>query len=159
MKKFLDEFKTFALKGNMIDMSIGVIIGGAFSTVVGSLQGNIFNPLIGLLTGNVDLNDALKLTLVKEVLDETGKVVTPEVAVKFGAFISSLFNFLIMAFVVFLFVKALNKLRTLSDKLLKQKEKEAEAAPAAPTTKVCPYCKSEIAIDATRCPHCTSELE
>jgi len=114
---------------------------------------NIFNPLIGLLTGGIDLNDALKVKIAENVVD--GEIVP--VTVNFGAFLSALINFVIMAFVVFLFVKVINKLRE-GEAALKNRKKESEAAPAAPTTKKCPYCQSEIDINATRCPHCTSEL-
>ena len=156
MKKFIEEFKAFALKGNMIDMAIGVIIGGAFTALVGAFTANIVNPLMALIPGVNSLDNALKIVLKEAVLGEDGAVVTEEVAIKFGAFISAIITFLILALIVFMVVKAINKLRRLEE------ERKAAAAPApepeAPTTKICPFCKSEIAIDATRCPHCTSEL-
>ena len=163
MKKFIKEFKEFAVKGNMIDMAIGVIIGGAFTALVTAFTTNIVNPLLTLIPGMDSLDDSLKIILkpeVKAVVDEAGEVVTaasPEVAIKFGAFISAIITFLILALIIFLFVKALNKARKASEEL--KKKEEAPAAPQEPTTKICPYCQSEISIKATRCPHCTSELE
>ena len=156
MKKFIAEFKEFALKGNMIDMAIGVIIGGAFTALVGAFTANIVNPLLALIPGVNGLDDALKIVLKEAELDAAGAVVTEEVAIKFGAFISAIITFLILALIVFMLVKAINKLRKLEE------ERKAAAAPApepeAPTTKICPFCKSEIPIDAVRCPRCTSEL-
>ena len=143
MKKFMKEFKEFALKGNMFDMAVGMIIGAAFTALVNNLVTNIFNPIIGLITGGIDLENALKLEIGSKEIDG---VMTP-LTINFGAFISAIINFVIMAFVVFMIVKAMNKARSL------KKEEEA-----APTTKKCPFCKSEIPIEATRCPHCTSEL-
>ena len=130
MKKFIQEFKTFALRGNMMDMAVGVIIGSAFSGIVTSLTDNFINPILNLVTG--------------------GQTYTlQDVAGFASAFLSSLVNFLIMAFVLFCLLKGINKLITLGHK--------KEEVPAV-TVKKCPYCKTEIAIDATRCPHCTSEL-
>lgn len=160
MKKFFKEFKEFAVKGNMIDMAVGVLIGGAFTALVGAFTTNIVNPLVSLIPGFDSLDEALKVVVKPEVLDEAGAVVTPEVAIKFGAFISAIITFLITALIIFLIVKAVNKARDLEAKAKEKLEKpQEEAAPAEPTTKICPYCKSEIAIDATRCPHCTSELK
>ena len=132
MKKFIEEFKTFALRGNMMDMAIGVIIGGAFSGIVTSLTDNFINPILNVVTGG-------RLYSLQDVAGFA------------SAFLSSLVNFFIMAFVLFCLLKAVNKMLTLGHK--------KEEAPAAPTTKKCPYCMSEIDIAATRCPHCTSELE
>lgn len=130
MKKFIEEFKAFALRGNMMDMAVGVIIGGAFSNIVTSLTDNFINPILNLVTG--------------------AEVYSLQDVSKFASnFVSALVNFLIMAFVLFCLLKAVNKLASLGRK---------KEAPAAPTTKKCPYCLSEIPIDATRCPHCTSEL-
>ena len=133
MKSLIKEFKEFALKGNVMDMAVGIIIGAAFTAIVTSLVDDIISPLIGLFV-KVDFND-----LVANVAG---------VDIKYGAFIMAIINFLIVAWVLFLVIKSLNKASN-----LKKKEEEE-----APTTKVCPYCKSEIAIDATRCPNCTSEL-
>lgn len=146
--KMMEEFKKFALKGNMIDLAVGVIIGGAFNGIVSSLVNDIIMPVLSLFTGKLDfanwfvaLDGNTYLTLAEA--QEAGAA-----TLNYGNFISGIINFVIMAFVVFMLVKAINKL----------KEKEAPA-PAAPTTKKCPFCKSEIALDATKCPHCTSTLE
>ena len=130
MKKFIAEFKAFALRGNMMDMAVGVIIGGAFSNIVTSLTDNFINPILSLVTG------AATYTL-------------QDVAGFASSFISALVNFLIMAFVLFCLLKAVNRLASIGRK---------EEAPAAPTTKKCPYCLSEVPIGASRCPHCTSGL-
>lgn len=139
MKKFLAEFKAFALRGNVMDLAVGVIIGAAFQAIINSLVNDVISPLIGLVA-NTDLS-YLSVTI-------------RDVEIRYGAFLTAVINFLIMAVIIFFLVKAMNALANLG----KKKEEEAPA-PAAPVTKICPYCKSEIAIDATRCPHCTSELE
>ena len=146
MKKFFNEFKAFISRGNVIDMAVGVIIGGAFQTIIKSLVDDVVMPLLGKLTGGTDFSE-WKIVLSEAVGEEI-----PEVAIRYGNFINAIINFLLMAFVIFIFIKLLN---TLTGKLKPKKED----APAAPTTKKCPFCKSEIAIDATRCPHCTSALE
>ncbi|MBQ9334705.1 MAG: large conductance mechanosensitive channel protein MscL [Lachnospiraceae bacterium] len=133
MKAFFAEFKKFVLRGNVIDLAVGVIIGAAFQAIVTSLVDDIISPLIGLVA-NTDLS-----AMVATVGD---------VEIRWGAFITAIINFIIMAFVIFLIVKAINKAAELG-------KKKAEETP---TTKKCPYCKSEIPIEATRCPHCTSEL-
>ena len=141
MKKILEEFKAFALKGNMIDMAVAVIIGGAFNSLITSLVENVVMPALSLITGKIDFSNmfiALNATL------EAAKEQTSVVA--YGLFITQLINFLIMAFVVFLVIRQLNKLY------------KKPAPPAKPTEKECPYCKTKIAIAATRCPHCTSIL-
>ena len=134
MKKFIEEFKSFALRGNVMDMAIGVIIGGAFTSIVTSLTDNLINPILGL-AGNTDLS-AFTLQFAG-------------IELKYGAFLTSVINFLIMAFVLFCLLKAVNKLTSLGRK---------PDAPAAPTTKKCPYCCSDIPIAATKCAHCASEL-
>lgn len=139
MKKFLAEFKAFALKGNVMDLAVGVLIGGAFSGLVSSLTQNIISPFIGLFGGaNFDAYH----------LEINGAIIG------YGSFITAVINFLIMAFIVFLLVKGMHKLETLS---LPGTPKPGENPPT-PTTKTCPYCCSEIALGATRCPHCTSHL-
>lgn len=135
MKSFFDEFKKFILRGNVMDMAVGVIVGAAFQAIVTSLVNDIISPIIGLIA-NTDMS-----YLVWTVGD---------VEIRYGAFITAIINFIIMAFVIFTIVRTINKVA--------DSHKKPEA-PAAPTTKVCPYCKSEIAIDATKCPHCTSDLE
>lgn len=131
MKKLLSEFKAFALRGNVMDMAIGVLIGGAFSGIVTSLTENFINPLISFITGAASYTGA-------------------DIAQFASNFGSAVINFLITALILFFLLKGMNKLLSLGRK---------PAAPAAPTTKKCPYCQSEIPIAATRCPHCTSVLE
>ena len=135
MKKFLEEFKKFALRGNVLDMAIGVIVGGAFTGIVTSLTSNFINPLLNLImTGGAgEISDGVAWTLGAAV----------------ASFLTTVVNFIITAFVLFVLLKGINKLVSLG------KKKEA---PTAPTTKKCPYCLSEIPIAATRCAHCTSEL-
>ena len=135
MKSFIKEFKEFAMQGNVMDMAVGIVIGAAFTAIVTSLVDDIISPIIGLFV-KVDFTD-----LVGTVLG---------VDIRYGAFIMAVINFLIVAFVLFLIIKAFNKANSIG-----KKPEEEEA----PTTKVCPFCKSEIAIDATRCPNCTSQLE
>lgn len=136
MKKFLAEFKEFISKGNVLDLAVGVIIGGAFSSIVTALTDNIINPLINCI-GGAEIQG--KIHLVGDNY------------IDYGAFISAIINFIIMAFIIFLIVKAVNKMMSIG-------KKEEEKAPAAPTTKICPFCKSEIDIDAVKCPHCTSDI-
>ena len=140
MKKFLEEFKAFALRGNVIDLAIGVLIGGAFTNVVTALTEDIINPILNLFGGaQAELGWAIKLG------QGEGQ------SLLIGAFISAIINFIIMAFVIFMIMKSLNKLATIG-------QKKEEPKPAAPTEKECPYCKTMIKIGATRCPNCTSEL-
>lgn len=141
MKKFLEEFKAFALRGNVMDMAVGVIVGGAFTSIVTSLNQDILTPVLGIF-GGTDFSN-LKVTLGS---GENAPVLC------YGNFITAVINFLITAFVIFVLVKAINKI---GDKLIRKEEE----APPEPTTKICLYCRSEIAKEATRCPHCTSNLE
>ena len=130
MKKFINEFKQFAMRGNMLDMAIGIIIGGAFTGIVTSLTDNFINPILNFFTG--------------------GKIYSlQDIAGFASSFISSVVNFLIMAFVLFCIVKAINKVKTIGQKKVVEK----------PKVKKCPYCMSEIDIKATRCPHCTSKID
>ncbi len=156
MKKFMAEFKAFAMRGNVIDLAVGVIIGGAFQKIVTSVVNDLIMPWIGLLTGGTNFVDQFAILKLPEGVTKD-MVLSLDVAKElgvttfnYGAFITAVIDFIIMAFIIFLLVKGIN---TLSG--LKKKEEEA---PAEPTTKVCPFCKSEIAIEATRCAHCTSEL-
>ena len=145
MKKILEEFKAFALKGNMIDMAVAVIIGGAFNGLITSLVENVVMPALSLITGKIDFSNMfLALNGEHYATLEAAKEQTSVVA--YGLFVTQLINFLIMAFVVFLVIRQLNKLY------------KKPAPPAEPTEKECPYCKTKIAIAATRCPHCTSIL-
>jgi len=146
------EFKEFTLRGNVVDMAVGIIIGAAFGVIVNSFVSDVVMPPIGLLLGNVDFSN-LYIILKEGVvagpfasLAEAKKAGV--VTVSYGVFINTIINFLIIAFVVFLFIRNINKLR-----------RKEEAPPAVPTTKECNYCFSAIPIKATRCPHCTSELK
>lgn len=146
----LQEFKKFAIKGNMIDLAVGVIIGGAFNSLVSSLVNDIIMPVLGVFTGGLDFSNWF-ISLDGTHYDTLAQAQEAGAAtLNYGVFISGVLNFVIMAFVVFLMVKGINKLRDL--------EKPAPA-PAAPTTKICPHCQSEIHIKATKCPYCTSDVE
>ena len=138
LKNFFKEFKTFALKGNVLDMAIGIIIGANFSKIVDSLVKDVLMPPLGWLLGKVDFSD-LKLSMGTE----------PDiVTINYGLFLNTVISFAIVAFAVFLLVKAINK--------LKAKE---EAAPVAVTTKKCPYCCKDVDLKAKKCPYCTSALK
>lgn len=134
MKKFFNEFKTFIMRGNVLDLAVGVIIGAAFQAIVTSLTNDIISPILGIFGGmnfdnlSIDINGA---------------------TLAYGKFITAVINFLIMAFIIFLIVKLVNKVMSFG------KKKKTEEAP---TNKTCPFCMSEIDIKASRCPHCTSEL-
>ncbi len=156
MKKLIQEFKEFITKGNVLDMAIGVIIGTAFKDIVTSLTDNIISPILGVF-GGVDFSEYKWVIGSKEVVDAAGVTSVVENSINYGAFITAVINFFIMALIIFLMVKAVAKLGELGRSLAKKKE--VEAAEEAPTTKICPFCKTEIAIDATRCAHCTSELD
>ena len=136
MSKFFTEFKEFVSRGNVMDMAVGVIIGGAFTGIVTSLTDNIINPLITFLTGG-----------------GTEILVVPGTKIDFGAFISSVINFLIVALIVFILVKSVNRLSEATAKLTHAQEQKEEAA--AP---VCPHCLEEVKAGATRCPHCGGEI-
>lgn len=145
----LKEFKEFALKGNMIDLAVGVIIGGGFNTLVSSLVNDIVMPFISLFTGRLDFSNMfIALDGNSYATLEAAKEATSTIA--YGSFITGLINFLLTAFVVFIVVKQMNKLH---------RKKDEPAAPAAPTTKICPHCMSEIHIQADKCPYCTSDVE
>ena len=144
MKKgngFAAEFKKFIMRGNVMDMAVGVIVGGAFTAIATSLNQDILAPILGIF-GGTDFSN-LYIVLGQ---GENAPVLY------YGNFITAVINFLITAFVIFLLLKGIN---SISGKLVHEEKDK----PAAPTTKKCPFCKSEIAIDATRCPHCTSQLE
>ena len=142
------EFKEFAMRGNVVDLAVGVIIGGAFGKIVSSFVNDILMPPIGLLMGNVDFSN-LFLTLSGEKYATLAQAQEAgAVTLNYGLFINAVIDFLIVAFAIFLLIRQLNKLN-----------KKEEAPAAEPTTKACPFCMSEIAIKATRCPACTSELK
>lgn len=138
MKKFLNEFKEYISRGNVIDMAVGVVVGGAFSKIVSSLVEDIVMPVIGLITGGIDFS-------AKVLVLGTGENAA---TLNYGTFISNIIDFLLISFVIFSVIKAFNKLRT-------KKEEEQ----VAPTEKECPYCKSMIPIAATKCAHCTSDVQ
>ncbi len=135
--KMLDEFKEFINRGNVMDMAVGVIVGGAFTAIVTALTTNIINPLITVITGGG--------------INSTGALVIPGTSIDFGAFISAIINFLIVAFVVFLLVKFVNGVQSLG-----KKKGEEENAPEPPT---CPFCLEEVKEGATRCPHCAAAFD
>ena len=139
MKNFISEFKKFISRGNVMDMAVGIIIGGAFTSIVSSFVEDIINPFLGLF-GGVNF-DQWKLHLLGDV------------TLNYGKFITSVINFLIMALVIFTMLKVVNRT---TKKLISKNDESKEKAP---TTKKCAYCKSTIDIEATRCPHCTSILE
>lgn len=134
MKKFFSEFKEFIMRGNVLDLAVGVIIGAAFQAIVTSLTTDIISPILGLFGG---MN-----------FDKLAWNITPELSIGYGKFLTALINFIIMAFVIFLIVKAVNKIMSIGKKPVVEE----------PTTKKCPYCQSEIDIKATKCPHCTSDI-
>lgn len=153
----LKEFKEFALKGNIMDMAIGVVIGGAFQKIVNSLVNDIIMPAISILTGKVDFSDMV--------------LTVGNASIKYGNFITTIVDFLIIAFSIFLVVKYINKLNKIKElgeevavkfdkkgKIKKYKEAHKEEETKEPETKTCPYCLSEIKYHATRCPHCTAKL-
>ena len=154
MTELLKEFKNFAFKGNMMDLAVGMIIGAAFTGLVNSVVGNLIMPIISIFTGGIDFNN-MYLALndnARAVQAAGGDLAAAKAAgavFAYGTFITDFIQFLILAFVVFMLIRSMNKLMQLG-----KKEEEAN-----PTTKTCPFCKSEIAIEATRCPHCTSELD
>ncbi|MDO4519909.1 MAG: large conductance mechanosensitive channel protein MscL [Eubacteriales bacterium] len=153
MSKFTDEFKTFIMRGNVMDMAVGVIIGGAFQSIITSAVDDIIMPVISLVTGGIDFSNLFIQLGGGEKFATYTEAKEAGVAVfGYGNFITAVLNFLIMAFVIFTIVKGINKM---NDKIAKKPEE----APAEPTTKVCPYCLSEIPIKATKCAHCTSDVE
>ena len=137
MKKLLNEFREFAMRGNVMDLAVGVIIGTAFQAIINSLVNDVISPVIGLFA-NTDLSYL--------------SIAIGDVEIRYGAFLTAVINFIIMAFIIFMIVKAMNALANLGKKKVQEEE-------AAPTTKACPFCKSEIPADAVRCPHCTSHLD
>ena len=153
MKSIANEFKKFIMRGNVIDMAVGIIIGGAFTKIVNSMVADVLMPPLGLVLGKVDFSnwfivlkpgaDGVRTFTTMAAAQEAGAT-----TLNLGLFINAIISFLIVAFCIFILIKAINKLNT-----------PAPAPAAAPTTKKCPFCCSEIAIEATRCPHCTSEIK
>jgi large conductance mechanosensitive channel len=149
--KMLKEFKEFAMRGNVIDMAVGIIIGAAFGTIVKSLVSDIIMPPIGLLLGNVDFTNLFAVLREGTVGGPYGALADAQkagaVTINYGVFVNTIISFLIVAFAVFLLIRQINRLK-----------REEELPPEEPTTKDCPFCLSSIPIKATRCAHCTSEL-
>ena len=154
MKAFFNEFKKFIMRGNVIDLAVGVIIGGAFQAIVNSLVNDVVSPVISLATKGINFADKFLLLTTDDVTFQTAEVAKQAgyATLNYGSFITAVLNFLIMATVIFLLVKGINKITELG------KKKEEALAPAEPTTKACPFCQSEISIKAVKCPNCTSDL-
>ncbi|MCD6344589.1 MAG: large conductance mechanosensitive channel protein MscL [Anaerolineae bacterium] len=147
MLKEFKEFKEFAMRGNVVDMAVGVIIGGAFGKIVTSLINDVIMPPIGLLLGQVNFTD-LFLDLSGQGYPSLAAAQEAGAAtINYGLFLNTILDFVVVALVIFLLVRQINRM-----------QKQEKTPPAAPTTKKCPYCCTEIPIEATRCPHCTSEL-
>ena len=153
--KFIKEFKDFAMKGNVMDMAVGLVIGGAFQSIIKSLVEDIIMPFTALFTGSVDYTDWV--------------IEVSTAQIRIGSFITALINFLILALSIFLALKVVNEINDRLEKMNKEVEgklakklkkgKKKEEVVVEPETKICPYCLSEVKYKATRCPHCTSELE
>lgn len=146
---FRKEFRDFISRGNVVDMAVGVIIGGAFSTIVSSLVNDVIMPFITLATGKVDFSSMFIALDGGDYKSLSAAQDAGAAVFAYGSFIQNVVQFFLIALVLFFVVKGINKTHEAFEK---------PAEPAAPTTKICPFCKSEIPVDATRCPHCTSEL-
>jgi large conductance mechanosensitive channel len=146
------EFKEFAMRGNVVDMAVGIIIGAAFGTVVKSLVADVIMPPIGLLLGNVDFSNLFVVIKEGSAAGSYATVAEAQkagaVTINYGLFINTIISFVVVAFAVFMLIRGINQLK-----------REEEKPPAEPDTKKCPYCFSEIPIEATKCAHCTSELQ
>ena len=147
----LKEFREFAMRGNVVDMAVGIIIGAAFGSIVTSLVNDVVMPPIGLLLGNVDFSNLFLTLLEGEIAGPYGSLADAQsagaVTINYGIFINTIISFLVIAFAVFLLIRAINRL-----------QKEEKTTPVEPITKQCPFCMSEINIEASRCPHCTSKI-
>lgn len=150
MKNFIKEFKEFVMRGNVLDLAVAVIIGGAFQKIINSMVNDIIMPIVTLCTGGIDFTNWF-IALNGESYDTLAQAQAAGAStINYGTFLTETISFLIMAFVIFMMVKTMNRLANLN--------KKEQAAEVVSNTQTCPYCKSEIAIDATRCPHCTSQL-
>ncbi len=149
----LKEFKEFAVRGNVVDMAVGIIIGGAFGTIVSSLVNDVIMPPVGLLLGGVDFQDIFFVlregSTAAPYASLTAAQEAGAVTINLGVFVNAVISFLIVAFAVFLLVRSMNRL---------QRAQDEGADTPAPTTRPCPYCRMDMALEATRCPHCTSEV-
>lgn len=152
-KGFFSEFKTFIAKGNALNLAVGVIIGGAFQSIVNSIVNDLISPLLSLITKGINFTDKFIILAKTEETFKTAEAAKEAgfATFNYGALITAVINFFIMAFVIFLIVKAINKVTSIG-------KKEEEEEPAAPTTKKCPFCKTEIDIEAVKCPNCTSDI-
>ena len=150
----LKEFRDFAMKGNVMDMAVGIIIGGAFGKIVSSLVNDVIMPPIGMLLGKVDFSNLFINLSGEHYASLADAKAAGAATVNYGMFLNTVIDFVIVAFAIFLMVKWINKMRAATEAL----EKKPEAAPVAPTTKECPYCLSTIPIKAIRCAHCTASL-
>ena len=148
----LKEFKDFAMRGNVLDMAVGIIIGAAFGTIITSLVNDVIMPPIGLLLGNVDFSNIFAVLKEGKTAGPYASVAAAKAAgavtMNMGVFINTVINFIIVAFAIFMLIRSINQLK-----------KKQEAPPVVPTTKECPYCVVSIPIKASRCPHCTSQLK
>jgi large conductance mechanosensitive channel len=148
----LKEFREFAMRGNVVDMAVGIIIGAAFGSIINSLVSDVIMPPIGLLLGKVDFTNLYVILQEGAIAGPYGSLIDAQeagaVTLNYGVFINTIVSFVIVAFAVFLLIRSINRL-----------EMEEETPPEEPTTKVCPFCDTEISIKASRCPHCTSKLE
>ena len=151
-KGFMNEFKKFISRGNVIDLAVGVIIGSSFTAIVNSLVNNIITPLITLITGKVSVKDLFVALDGNSYESLEAATEAGAATLGYGLFLQAIIDFIIIAFVIFLMVKGINRIRDIG-------KKEDAPLEEAPTTKTCPFCKSEINIEATRCPNCTSQLE
>ena len=153
IKNTLGEFKKFIMRGNVIDMAVGIIIGGAFTKIVNSMVADVLMPPLGLLLGKVDFSNWF--VVLKQGAQEgpyaslAAAQAAGATTLNIGTFLNAIISFIIVALCIFLLIKVINKVNA----------PKKEETPAAPTTKKCPFCCSEIALEATRCPHCTSELK
>lgn len=153
MKGFIQEFKTFIMRGNVMNLAVGVIIGGAFQAIVNSLVNDIVSPVLSLITKGINFADKFIVLTTEDVSFATVEAAKEAgyATLNYGSFVTAIINFITMAVVIFLLVKAINKVMDLG-------KKKEEATEEAPTTKACPFCKSEISIDAVKCPNCTSDI-
>lgn len=153
MKGFIKEFKEFIMRGNVMNLAVGVIIGGAFQAIVNSLVNDVVSPVLSLITKGINFADKFIVLTSDDVTFATVEAAKEAgyATLSYGSFITAIINFLTMAVVIFVLVKVINKVMELG-------KKKEEVAEEAPTTKVCPFCKSEISIEAVKCPNCTSDL-